>query len=91
MSKIGDSIVRREDQRFLTGKGRYTDDTVPPKQAVEFASTLKAASVDTTLVVLANVGHRPGLDLGTPGGQALIAFLDRVLGPGIRPDRGTLP
>ena len=31
MSKIGDSIVRREDQRFLTGKGRYTDDTVPPE------------------------------------------------------------
>jgi carbon-monoxide dehydrogenase large subunit len=29
MSKIGDSILRREDQRFLTGKGRYTDDTVP--------------------------------------------------------------
>jgi len=62
------------------------DGTVPPKQAVEFAATLKAANVDTTLVVLSNVGHRPGLDLGTPGGQALISFLDRVLGPGLRPD-----
>ncbi len=28
-AKIGQSIGRREDQRFLTGKGRYTDDTVP--------------------------------------------------------------
>jgi len=64
-----------------------SDGTVPPKQAVEFAAMLKAANVDTTLVVLSNVGHRPGLDLGTPAGQALIAFLDRVLGPGVRPDR----
>ena len=63
-----------------------TDGTVPSKQAVEFAEALKAAGVDTTLVVLSNVGHRPGLDLGTPSGQALISFLDRVLGPGIRPD-----
>jgi acetyl esterase/lipase len=67
------------------------DTTVSPKQAAEFAATLKAANVDTTLVVLPDVGHRPGLDLGTPGGQALISFLDRVLGPGVRPDRGPLP
>lgn len=26
---IGESINRREDQRFLTGRGRYTDDTAP--------------------------------------------------------------
>jgi len=84
------TYVSAEDPPVLIVHGA-TDDTVPPKQAVEFAATLKAASVDTTLVILANVGHRPGLDLGTPGGQALIAFLDRVLGPGIRPDRGTLP
>jgi acetyl esterase/lipase len=64
-----------------------SDGTVPPKQAVEFAAMLKAANVDTTLVILANVGHRPGLDLGTPGGQALLSFLDRVLGPGVRPAR----
>lgn len=67
------------------------DGTVPPKQAVEFAATLKAANVDNTLVVLPNVGHSPVLELGTAGGQALISFLDRVLGPGIRPDRGPLP
>jgi carbon-monoxide dehydrogenase large subunit len=27
--KLGQSIVRREDLRFLTGRGRYTDDTAP--------------------------------------------------------------
>ena len=26
MSPIGKSMVRREDQRFLTGNGQYTDD-----------------------------------------------------------------
>ena len=68
-----------------------TDSTVPPKQAVEFAEALKAANVDTTIVILPTVGHRLSLDLGMAGGQALISFLDRVLGPGIRPDRVPLP
>ena len=27
--KLGRSIARREDRRFLTGQGRYTDDTAP--------------------------------------------------------------
>src|SRR5260370_4837143 len=27
--KLGQSILRREDRRFLTGRGRYTDDTAP--------------------------------------------------------------
>ena len=27
--KLGQSIARREDRRFLTGQGRYTDDTAP--------------------------------------------------------------
>ncbi|MDP2374753.1 xanthine dehydrogenase family protein molybdopterin-binding subunit [Reyranella sp.] len=27
--KLGQSIARREDRRFLTGAGRYTDDTAP--------------------------------------------------------------
>ena len=30
-------------------------------------------------------------EIGAAGGQALISFLDRVLGPGIRPDRVPLP
>jgi dipeptidyl aminopeptidase/acylaminoacyl peptidase len=67
------------------------DDTVPAKQAVEFDAALKAAGVDSTLVVLPTVGHRPGLDLGTPAGQALLSFLDRVLGAGVRPQHAPLP
>src|SRR6185503_11913364 len=27
--QVGRSIARREDQRFLTGRGRYTDNTAP--------------------------------------------------------------
>ena len=27
--KLGQSILRREDRRFVTGRGRYTDDTAP--------------------------------------------------------------
>ena len=30
---IGQSVVRREDARFLTGKGQYTDDIVLPAQS----------------------------------------------------------
>ena len=28
--KLGQPILRREDRRFLTGRGRYTDNTAPP-------------------------------------------------------------
>ena len=31
-SPIGKSIVRKEDFRFLTGAGQYTDDVVMPRQ-----------------------------------------------------------
>ena len=30
---IGARVLRKEDQRFVTGKGRYTDDIVEPNQA----------------------------------------------------------
>ena len=30
---IGQSVVRREDSRFLTGRGQYTDDITLPGQA----------------------------------------------------------
>ena len=29
---IGSSVVRKEDQRFITGKGHYTDDVNRPGQ-----------------------------------------------------------
>ena len=33
---IGQSVVRREDSRFLTGRGQYTDDIVLPRQTFAF-------------------------------------------------------
>lgn len=33
---IGQSVLRREDARFLTGRGQYTDDIVLPRQAYGF-------------------------------------------------------
>jgi acetyl esterase/lipase len=84
------TYVSADDPPVLILHGA-TDGTVPAKQAAEFAEALKAANVDTTLLILPTVGHRLGLDLGAAGGQALISFLDRVLGPGIRPDRVPLP
>lgn len=67
------------------------DIVVPVQQSVEFAAALKTAGVDSTLVVLPSIGHKPSLDRGAAGGQALLSFLDRVLGPGIRPDSGQNP
>jgi len=63
------------------------DSVVPAQQSVDFAAALKAAGVDTTLLILPNIGHKPSLELGAASGQALLSFLDRVLGPGIRPTR----
>ena len=35
-SPIGQSIKRREDERFLTGSGQYTDDVILPRQTYGF-------------------------------------------------------
>ena len=40
MSPIGQSLRRREDERFLTGAGQYTDDVVMPRQT--FAAFLRS-------------------------------------------------
>jgi len=52
-SPLGKSLVRREDERFLTGRGQYTDDVVLPRQT--YASFLRSPyaharirSIDTT-------------------------------------------
>ena len=33
---IGERVLRKEDTRFLTGKGRYTDDLNRPNQAYAY-------------------------------------------------------
>jgi len=60
------------------------DDTIPTAQSFTFDSALRAAGVDSTLVVLEGAGHNLPLDRSTPAGRALLDFLDRTLGPGIR-------
>jgi acetyl esterase/lipase len=84
------SHISADDPPVLIVHGT-ADEAVPVRQAVDFAAALKAAGVDTTLLLLPDTGHRPGLDLGSPGGQALLSFLDRVLGAGIRPQHAPRP
>ena len=33
---IGKSVLRKEDARFLTGSGQYTDDVVMPRQSYAY-------------------------------------------------------
>ncbi len=49
---IGERVLRKEDTRFLTGKGRYTDDLNRPNQAYAYVlrspmAHAKIASIDT--------------------------------------------
>lgn len=67
------------------------DAAVPVSQSVEFAKALEAAGVDSTLVKLENFGHGLPLEPGTPAAQALLLFLERVLGPGLRPVQAPPP
>ncbi|MEO0603533.1 MAG: xanthine dehydrogenase family protein molybdopterin-binding subunit, partial [Myxococcota bacterium] len=48
MAYVGQRIARKEDERFITGKGRYTDDIVLPGQtfAVFVRSPLAHAKVN---------------------------------------------
>jgi acetyl esterase/lipase len=84
------SHVSADDPPVLIVHGG-ADTTVPPDQAVGFDAALRAAGVDSTLVMLAGVGHKPSLDRGTPVGLTLLSFLDRVLGPGLRTEQPPKP
>ena len=77
------SHVSPDDPPVLLIHGA-ADATVPPRQAAEFDQALRAAGVDSTLVLLPGVGHKPALGRGTPAGLSLLMFLDRTLGAGVR-------
>jgi len=77
------SYVSADDPPCLVIHGDR-DESIPAAQSVKFDEALRAAGVDSTLLVLEGAGHRPGLGRTSPGGRALVAFLDRTLGPGIR-------
>jgi acetyl esterase/lipase len=74
--------VSADDPPVLIVHG-LADEAVPVGQAEVFEKTLTAAGVDCTLVVLDDVAA-PSLAAGSPAAIALIEFLDRVIGPGIR-------
>lgn len=77
------SYVSADDPPCLVIHGDR-DESIPTAQSVKFDAALRAAGVDSTLVVLEGTGHHPGLGRSSEGGRALLEFLDRTLGPGIR-------
>jgi acetyl esterase/lipase len=64
--------------------GRDTD--VPAEQAVRLDQALRAAGVDSRLVLLDAAGHDLRLGPESEAGAAVLEFLDRVLSPGGRAD-----
>ena len=71
---IGDPVKRKEDQRFLLGKGRYTDDITRPNQtyAVFVRSTvaharLKRVDVEAAKKAPGVVAVFTGQDMKTGG------------------------
>lgn len=61
------------------------DPSVPADQATRLDAALRAAGCDSTLLLLEGEGHRPAIGRSTPAGHGLLEFLDRTLGPGVRP------
>lgn len=57
------------------------DERVPLSQSLKFDAALRAAGVESTLVVLPGVRHKPSLDRDSATAQALLDFLDRSLAP----------
>jgi len=84
------SYVSADDPPCLVIHGDR-DASIPTAQSVALDAALRAAGVDSTLVVLEGTAHRPALDRSTPAGRALLEFLDRTLGPGIRAPGGSQP
>ncbi len=72
--------VSQDDPPTLIMHGRH-DAVIASEQAVRLDRALAAAGVDHTLVLL-DAGHAVPLGPATPAATALLAFLDRVLGPG---------
>ena len=58
--------------------------TVPVDQAIRLDRGLKAAGVESTLVLLDGPAGMPLLTEGSPAAIAVVEFLDRVITPGTR-------
>ena len=75
MAYVGQRIVRKEDERFITGKGRYTDDIVLPNQThAVFVrtplahATIKRIDTATAKAMQGVVGVFTGADIEGLGG-----------------------
>ena len=58
---IGQSVVRREDARFLTGRGQYTDDIVLPRQTFAFFLRSPHAHAKINSINTAAAAAAPGV------------------------------
>ncbi|MEM7046371.1 MAG: xanthine dehydrogenase family protein molybdopterin-binding subunit [Pseudomonadota bacterium] len=65
---IGASVKRKEDQRFITGKGRYTDDIARPGQTWGYFLRSPHAHAKITAIDTARAQKAPGV-LGVFTGQ----------------------
>ena len=61
VSPIGQSLLRREDQRFLTGVGQYTDDVVMPRQTYAVFLRSPYAHARIKSINLAKANAAPGV------------------------------
>lgn len=66
------------------------DERVPLSQSLKFDAALRAAGVESTLVVLEGGRHKPSLDRDAAAGQALLEFLDRTLVPNATEPRSVI-
>src|SRR5689334_15115549 len=58
---IGLTLKRDEDLRFLTGRGRYTDDVVLPRTAFAFFIRSPHAHARIERIDIKNAGRMPGV------------------------------
>lgn len=58
---IGASVKRREDHRFITGKGRYTSDIERPGQAYAYFLRSPHAHAQIKSIDLHKARHKPGV------------------------------
>lgn len=77
------SHVSSDDPPCLVMHGDR-DASIPSEQGFKLDAALRAAGVESTLVVLEGTGHQVPLDRSSPAGRSLLEFLDRSLGPGLR-------
>lgn len=86
----GESVRRREDQRFITGKGQYTDDILLPGQTWLHFFRSPYASGRITELDVSDLGDMPGVLAVYTGADLQQAGVRDVPGAGI-PDNPDQP